>query len=169
MQINVAQLLKEPVGAKRNYEIDGPAGENGENHVIGNIELIRTSRGILAEGTFLVDIKGSCSRCLAEVKKQISFIMEEEFFPIIDIASGAHLNPPPEEFTIADNHILDLNEAIRQYIIMTTPTRLLCRPDCPGICPVCGQELARGDCGHTSRSHDSRWDRLTQIEKESKI
>lgn len=168
MQINVAQLLKEPVGAKRNYEIDGLAGENDENRVKGHIELIRTGRGILAEGKFSSDIKGSCSRCLAEVKKQISFIMEEEFFPAVDITSGAHLNPPPDEFRITENHILDLREAIRQYIIMATPTRLLCRPDCPGICPVCGQELARGDCGHATRSHDSRWDKLAQIEKESK-
>jgi len=169
MQINVAQLLKEPVGAKRNYEIDGPAGENGENRVKGNIKLTHTSRGILAEGRFIVDIKGSCSRCLTEVKKQILFIMEEEFFPVIDIASGAHLHPPPDELKIDDNHILDLKEAIRQYIIMATPTKLLCRPDCPGICPVCGHELARGDCGHASRPHDSRWDKLTQSEKESKI
>jgi uncharacterized protein len=168
MQINVAQLLKEPVGAKRNYEIDGLAGENDGNHVKGNIELIRTSRGILAEGRFTADIKGSCSRCLAEVKKQISFIMEEEYFPAIDISSGTRLNPPPDEFAITENHILDLNEAIRQYIIIATPTRLLCRPGCPGICPVCGQELARGDCGHASRPHDSRWDKLTQLEKESK-
>ena len=168
MQINVAHLLKEPVGAKRNYEIDGLAGENGENQVKGNIELIRTSRGILAEGRFSVDIQGSCSRCLGEVKKQISFIMEEEFFPVIDIVSGTHLHPPPDEFEISDNHILDLHEAIRQYIIMATPTRLLCRLDCPGICPVCGQELARGDCGHVNPSHDNRWDKLTQSEKESK-
>jgi uncharacterized protein len=168
MQINVAQLLKEPVGAKRNYEIDGLAGENDENHVKGNVELIRTDRGILAEGRFTVDIKGSCSRCLTEVRKQISFIMEEEFFPAIDIVSGVHLKPPPDEFKISENHILDLHEAIRQYIIMATPTRLLCRQDCPGICPVCGQELARRDCGHANRPHDSRWDKLAQIEKESK-
>jgi uncharacterized metal-binding protein YceD (DUF177 family) len=106
MQINVAQLLKEPVGAKRNYEIDGLAGENDENHVKGNVELIRTDRGILAEGRFTVDIKGSCSRCLTEVRKQISFIMEEEFFPAIDIVSGVHLKPPPDEFKISENNIL---------------------------------------------------------------
>jgi len=163
MQINVAQLLKEPVGAKRNYKIDELAGENGESHVKGSIDLIRTGRGILAVGKFATDIKGSCSRCLGEAEKQISFIMEEEFFPVIDIISGAHLNPPPEEFTIADNHILDLNEAIRQYIIMATPTRLLCRPDCPGICPVCGHELARGDCGHMNQTNDHRWDKLVQL------
>lgn len=163
MQINVAQLLKEPVGARRNYEIDELAGENSENHVKGNIELIRTSHGILAAGKFTANIKGSCSRCLGEAKKQISFIMEEEFSPVIDITSGIHLHPPPEEFTIADNHILDLNEAIRQYIIMATPTRLLCRSDCSGLCPVCGQELAQGDCGHSSRPSDHRWDKLAHL------
>jgi len=169
MQINVAQLLKEPVGAKRNYEIDQLAGENDENHIKGRIELIRTSQGILAAGKFFADVKGPCSRCLREAKEQISFIMEEEFFPVIDITSGIHLHPPPEEFTIADNHILDLSEAIRQYIIMATPTRLLCRPDCPGICPVCGQELAHGDCGHTTRPYDHRWYKLAQKKKENKI
>jgi uncharacterized protein len=169
MQINVAQLLKEPVGARRNYKIDELAGENSENHVTCNVELIRTSRGILAAGKFTADIKGSCSRCLGEAKKQISFIIEEEFFPVIDITSGNHLDPPLEEFTITDNHILDLNEAIRQYIIMATPTRLLCRPECPGLCPVCGQELAHGNCGHASGPSDHRWDKLAHLEKESKI
>jgi len=169
MQINVAQLLKEPVGAKRNYEIDEMAGENNENRVKGNIELIRTSRGILAAGKFTADIKGSCSRCLGEAEKQISFIMEEEFFPVIDMVTGAHLHPPPEEFTITANHILDLNEAIRQYIIMATPTRLLCRPDCPGICPICGHDLAHSDCGHASQPHDRRLDKLVQLKKENKI
>ncbi len=169
MQINVAQLLKGPVGAKRNYEIDELAGENSDNRVKGKIELIRTNRGILATGKFTADITGSCSRCLGQAEKQISFIMEEEFFPVIDIISGTHLHPPPEEFTITDNHILDLHEAIRQYIIMATPTRLLCRPDCPGLCPVCGQELANSDCGHARQSYDHRWDKLVQSEKESKI
>jgi uncharacterized protein len=169
MQINVAQLLKEPVGAKRNYDIDELAGENSQNRLKGKVELIRTSRGILAAGKFTTDIKGSCSRCLGEANKQISFIMEEEFLPVIDITSGIHLHPPPEEFTIADNHILDLREAIRQYIIMAIPTRLLCRPDCPGICPVCGQGLASGNCGHVSQPCDDRWNKLVQSEKENKI
>ena len=169
MQINVAQLLKGPVGAKRNYDIDELAGDNGEYHVTGTVKLMRTSQGILASGKFTTGITGSCSRCLGEAKKQISFIIEEEFFPVIDIASGIHLHPPPEEFTITDNHILDLGEAIRQYIIMAIPTRLLCRPDCPGMCPVCGQELANGDCGHASQPYDHKWDKLVQLEKESKI
>ena len=169
MQINVAQLLKEPVGAVRSYKIDEPAGESNDNHVAGEVNLTRTNRGILLTGKLAADIKGVCARCLGEAYKQITFRMEEEYFPLIDINTGVHLHPAPEDFIIDSAHVLDLNEAIRQYIIMSTPTKLLCRADCPGICPVCGHELARGDCSHTKRPHDQRWDKLEQLKKESKV
>jgi uncharacterized protein len=169
MQINVAQLLKEPVGAERSYKIDELAGENNDNRVAGEVNLTRTNRGILLTGTLDVDIKGICSRCLGEAYKQITFHMEDECFPLIDINSGVHRHPAPEDFIIDNSHILDLNEAIRQYIIMSTPTKLLCRPDCPGICHVCGHELAKGDCSHTNRSSDQRWNKLEQLKKESKV
>jgi len=95
--------------------------------------------------------------------------MEDEFFPLIDINSDSHLEVAGDELTIDQNHILDLDEAIRQYIIMATPTKLLCKPDCPGICPVCGQEFAKGDCKHRNKPYDHRWDKLVQLEKESKV
>lgn len=169
MQINVAQLLKEPVGAERSYKIDELAGESNDNHVAGEVNLTRTNRGILLTGKLAADIKGVCARCLGEAYKQITFRMEEEYFPLIDINTGVHLRPAPEDFIIDNAHILDLNEAIRQYIIMSTPTKLLCRTDCPGICPVCGHELARGDCSHTKRPRDQRWDKLEQLKKESRV
>ena len=114
MQINVAQLLKEPVGAKRSYNIDELAGENEENHVRGEINLIRTNRGILVTGRLATEISGSCARCLGKARVPIAFEMEDEYFPVVDIISGVPLVAPPEEFTISENHILDLSEAIRQ-------------------------------------------------------
>lgn len=169
MQINTAQLLKEPVGAERNYKIDELAGENNDSRVAGEVNLIRTNRGILVTGTLGADIKGTCSRCLGEACQRITFHMEDEYFPLVDINTGVHLHPGPEDLIIDNSHVLDLNEAIRQYIIMSTPTKLLCRPDCPGICPVCGHELARGNCSHTGGTPDRRWDKLEQFKKESKV
>jgi uncharacterized protein len=169
MQINVAQLLKEPVGSKRSYGIDELAGENNENHVEGEVKLTRTNRGILVTGELTADIKGSCSRCLGPACVRTTVRLEEEYFPIIDIDSGAHVKVEPDAFTIDNNHILDLDEAIRQYIVMATPTKLLCKTDCPGICPVCGQEFARGDCMHRNKPQDHRWDKLAELEKESRV
>jgi uncharacterized protein len=169
MEINVAQLLKEPVGAKRSYRMDEPAGENNENHVEGEVNLTRTNRGILVTGELTADIQGSCSRCLGPACVRTTLHLEDEYLPIIDINSGMHVKTEPDAFTIDNNHILDLDEAVRQYIIMATPTKVLCREECPGLCPVCGQELAKGDCGHASKPRDHRWDKLVELEKESKV
>ena len=170
MQINVAQLLKEPVGAKRSYKIDETAGENSEDHVEGEVNLTRTNKGILVTGKLNADICGACSRCLGPACVHSTLNIEDEYYPVIDIHSGAHMKVEPDDFTIDNNHILDLNEAIRQYIIMATPTKLLCNPDCPGICPVCGHELAKGIASTAIRPYDHRWDKLAQVrKKESKV
>jgi uncharacterized protein len=169
MQINVAQLLKEPVGATRSYVIDELAGENDENHVKGEVNLIRTNRGVLVTGTLDTEIIGSCVRCLGEARMPVTFSIEEEYFPVVDINSGVQLQASPDEFTISENHILDLSEAIRQYIIMATPTKILCKPDCKGICPGCGKEIAGCNCDYSTKSSDHRWDKLVQKEKESKV
>jgi uncharacterized protein len=169
MQINVAQLLKEPVGANRHYTIDELAGDNEDTQVTGDISLIRTGSGILINGKLTAEINGTCSRCLGNARQKININMEDEYFPTLDIGSGVYSKPEPGDLTIDENHILDLSEALRQYIIMATPTKMLCKADCPGICSVCGQEFSKGDCQHKTRPVDSRWEKLVQLEKESKI
>lgn len=165
MQINVAQLLKEPVGAKRSYKIDESTGENSEDHVEGEVSLTRTNRGILVTGKLNADIRGVCSRCLGYACANSILNIEDEYYPVIDINSDSQIKVDPYAFTIDHNHILDLDEAIRQYIIMAIPTRLLCKPDCPGLCPVCGQEFAKGDCEHRNTSYAHRWNKLAQVRK----
>jgi uncharacterized protein len=170
MQINVAQLLKEPVGAERNYKIDELTGENKADHVEGEIILTRTNLGILVTGKLVVDMQGLCSRCLEPAFYKAPFCMEDEYYPVIDVNSGAHVRVEPDAFTIDQNHILDLDEAIRQYIITATPTRLLCKSDCPGIHPVTSNESARGNSERRNKSCDHRWDKLVEAtKKESKI
>lgn len=169
MQINVAQLLKEPVGAKRSYRMDEPAGKNNENHVEGELNLTRTNRGILVTGELTANITGSCARCLGPACVKTTLFLEDEYYPVIDVNSGTHLKLEPDALTLDNNHVLDLDEAVRQYIIMATPTKLLCKADCQGICPVCGQEIAFGNCGHATKTHDHRWDKLIELEKESKV
>lgn len=169
MQINVAQLLKEPVGTKRSYKIDEMAGEDNASHIEGEVKLTRTNRGILVTGELDAVINGSCSRCLGYASVNTKLKIEDEYYPVVDINSGVHLKVEADALIIDHNHILDLNEAIRQYLIMSTPTKFLCKSDCPGICPECGQELSKGDCKHRVRPQDHRWDKLVQLEKENKV
>ncbi len=137
MQFKVSQLLKEPVGAVRDYSIDDNLDifEGVSAHVTGSVHIIRTNRGILVKARISTAVILACSRCLAPYSCPLSFEFEEEYFPLLDIVRDAHLPEPEEEesFTIDEHHVLDLSEAVRQYALLTVPMKPLCRAQCPGV------------------------------------
>jgi uncharacterized protein len=166
MRINVSQLLKEPIGSVRDYEVSEAVDiAGGSRQVRGEVRLIRTNRGILAKAGLNTEIEATCSRCLSVFDCPLRLNVEEEYFPTTDVVSGAAL-PLPEEpgcFTIDERHILDLTEAIRQYALLDIPMKPLCREDCAGLCPVCGHDLNQGPCGCSPQETDPRWSELNKL------
>ena len=49
---------------------------------------------------------------------------------------------------VGEDHTIDLTDAISSALLMETPYVVLCREDCKGLCPVCGENLNQVDCGH---------------------
>ena len=168
MQINVSQLLREPIGSTRYYQINEVADISGDGKgclVQGEVRLLRIQRSILVKCELSTDVELTCSRCLNLFRHPLTLNFEEEFLPTIDIVSGAPM-PLPEEagaFTIDEHHILDLTEAIQQYILMTIPMKPLCREDCAGLCQNCGHNLNQGRCDCPVQSTDPRWSELTKL------
>ena len=149
MQINVSQQLKASIGSVRNYDVDEAAEIAGSaSRVQGKVKLIRTHRSILVKGTLHTESEVTCSRCLSLFSCPLTLNIEEEYFPIADIVSGASLHLPEEPgcFLIDEHHVLDLTEAIQQYALLVIPMKPLCREDCAGLCPNCGQNLNQGPC-----------------------
>ncbi|MFC2012821.1 DUF177 domain-containing protein [Chloroflexota bacterium] len=166
MRINVAQQFKASIGTVRAYQIDDTADFAGRNSPVqGSIRLIRTNRGILAKGVLDTEVEVNCSRCLSPFLYPVSLSIEEEYFPVIDVVSGTPLALPDEPgcFTIDEHHILDLNEAMRQYALLAIPMKPLCRQDCAGLCPRCGQNLGQGPCACPPQKKDSRWAKLREL------
>jgi len=133
--INIAQLLKEPVGSSQIYDIGGVIAEEVEGIVEGKAKLIHISQGVLVQCRLTAEIKLVCSRCLDSFLLPISFTAEEEFVPVPDMSGDLALSSSEqsEEFAIDNKNILDLSELIRQYTLLNLPMKPLCRPDCPGI------------------------------------
>ena len=168
MCINVAQLLKEPVGSSRSYQINESIAIEDIDYAKGKITLVRTNRSILVKGAMTVSVTGICSRCLSPIDYAVNFNLEDEFFPRVDISSNSTSSGESDDSTIIDdNHVLDLNEVIRQYTLLTMPTKPLCRPDCGGLCQYCGHDLNQGPCQCSSRACDQRWSKLVRSGKES--
>ena len=168
MQINVSQLLQEPIGSTREYDIDEAAdiiGDGKEHRVKGECDLMRTRRGILVRCALESEIEFTCGRCLNSFRPPLKVKFEEEFLPTIDVTSGLPL-PQAEDagaFIIDEHHIIDLTEPALQYALMSVPMKPLCRPDCAGLCPKCGKNLNQGDCSCPAGEADPRWSGLTKL------
>ena len=164
MPINVSQQLKAPVGSIRNYDVDETIDIAGStSRVQGKVELTRTNRNILVKGGLHAEVEVSCSRCLSFFRYPLVLNIEEEYFPITDVVSGASLPLPDEPgcFTIDEHHILDLTEAVQQYALLAIPMKPLCRQDCAGLCPNCGHNLNREPCHCLSQQ--SSWSELNKL------
>jgi uncharacterized protein len=168
MQFNVAQLLKEPVGSTRVYRIDDQVAFDADTleRVRGKLRLMRTDKAIWASAGLQVFKGSTCSRCLSPFRLVLKLIIEEEYFPTVDVTTGVRLSVPEASegsFTLTPQHILDLQEAVRQCQITAMPMKPLCRPDCAGLCSNCGANLNLGPCSCHRQMVDPRWGPLTRL------
>lgn len=169
MYFNVSQLLKETSGSAREYEVDDelPAlGDWPSQRVVGKVRMLRTDRGIWVSASLDSRAVCTCSRCLVEHEQPIHMDFEEEYFPVIDIATGSRLELPDdceEGCSIDHNHILDISEAVRQYSMLTLPMKPVCREDCAGLCATCGADLNTTTCACDKTPRDRRWGALLDL------
>jgi uncharacterized protein len=173
MQFSVSQLLQEPVGATRQYDIVDESLDLDEGlratGITGEIKLTRLNQGrILATGSFKASVVMPCSRCLQPAEIHVSFELEAEYQPSIDVLTGLPQEQPEDQdlvFSIDANHYLDLSEALRQHILVALPMQPLCRPDCKGLCSQCGQDLNISGCDCAQPEIDERWAGLADLLK----
>ena len=168
MEIKVAELLKKGVGATANFEVEESIediDDTGNSYdVRGEVELLRTDKGVLARGLVQTVVSCTCSRCLAPFDAHLIYRIEEEYIQTVDMVTGAHLDIPEEAlFTIDEEQKIDLNEALRQSAVLALPMKPLCRPECAGICPACGADLNRERCSCRPVAVDSRWAKLEKL------
>jgi DUF177 domain-containing protein len=168
MDMNVSQLLRDPIGSTRNFEIDETidiAGDGKSHKIKGKCNLLRTQRSILVKCSLNTEVELTCSRCLSKFRQPLRIKFEEEFLPTIDAQSGTPLSPPEDSgaFTIDEQHTLDLTEAVRQYILLAIPMKALCKKDCAGLCPKCGKNLNEGKCNCPQDDIDPRWLKLAEL------
>jgi uncharacterized protein len=145
LRLNVGFLLSQSAGYGREFDFQEPKlSVGGDIHVeefSGHVRLTRTPQGIVAKGDFSANIPAECARCLKPFAAPIAIQLEDLFVyppqnatdPLLAVAEDAHLNLEP---------------LLREYILVNQPTRLLCREDCKGLCPVCGNDLNEGPCLH---------------------
>ena len=171
LKFNVAQLLREEVGARRNYTFAENAlpldDETTLRQLDGKVRFTRTTTGVLVDVDAHGMVEMPCMRCLTPTQQQVDLNFRDEFHSKIEVNTGAPLPAPPDEdpFFIDESHLVDLGEALREYALLELPIKPLCKPDCKGLCPTCGADLNAGDCGCSTDEGDDRFDVLKSLLK----
>ncbi|MCS7294345.1 MAG: DUF177 domain-containing protein [Chloroflexota bacterium] len=162
MIFKAAQLLRERPGATRSYDLEPEFPVHR-----GHVELLRVPKGVLVTADIDVILEAECSRCLVAFGYPARLHIEEVFYQQVDVDTGMRIESgaQPGDFLIGLDHTIDITEAVRQYSVMAAAMQPLCRPDCPGLCPECGQDLSMGDCGCDRTHLDPRWSVLAALKQ----
>jgi uncharacterized protein len=124
---------------------------------------------ILVRGRVHTRVEGECRRCLTGVAIPVTFeptlvFMSRES----DLGGDDEELEEDDGLRLYDDNALeiDLGEVVREELILAVPAWPLCRPDCRGLCPVCGVDLNETTCTCTREEVDSRWAALRALKNE---
>ena len=106
-----------------------------------------------------------CDRCLKPVELPVSADFSLEYIPGAEYESSgtAELTEAEMSVSVFDGEAIDVDEVVKEQILLAVPTRMLCREDCKGICPECGKDLNTGECNCVKDDIDPRWAALKNL------
>jgi uncharacterized protein len=112
-----------------------------------DVQLVMKNAGAKkakVEGHVELEFKAICDRCLSEVSVPLVLDFEE----MVTSPDTVHTEESEEDdFDIMEGYQLNVEAFVYNEILVNWPMKILCRPDCKGVCPVCGKNLNDGECG----------------------
>ena len=135
--------------------------------VTGEITAENTGSLLLVRGPLRAVLRLSCVRCLTEFDYPVAIDLEEEFATADTDPDVGTIDRDEPEAAAMSEYELDVRELVRQQVMLRVPMAAVCRPDCRGICPRCGQNLNEGSCDCRARTIDERWAKLGDLLREA--
>ena len=126
--------------------------------VSGRLDVSRPSGGFAFRLRFPVSLEGPCMRCLEPAAVTVEIDAREVDQPI---AGDDDLRSP-----YVDEGELDVSGWAHDAVALALPAQILCRPDCAGLCPVCGESLNEADpeAHRHDQGGDPRWAKLRELQ-----
>lgn len=158
---NVADLLHRP-GSRRALHLAAPlpglavtgSSVPDDAPVTVDVLLERVHEGIVVRGAVRAHWDASCSRCLRPIGGEVECEVQELF----------EATPLDGETYPLEHDTVELALPIRDMVLLELPVAPLCRPDCAGLCPVCGCDRNDDPCSCDQTTPDPRWAALSQLE-----
>lgn len=110
------------------------------------------------EGTIKITFQTYCDRCLTEVPTTLELNSER-----IVVSPGMAEDDLVDDLSFMEGYQLNVETYCNNEIIGNWPAKILCKDDCKGLCPVCGQNRNEKECGCDTFVPDPRWAGLQDI------
>jgi uncharacterized protein len=138
-------------------KLTAPATVNGKIRLAGN--------EVFVNGHVDTRAQVECDRCLKLIELPVNADFELEYITGSEYETSAVAELTEAEMSVAvfDGEALDVDEIVKEQILLAVPTRMLCREDCKGICPQCGVDKNTGECNCETKEIDPRWAALKNL------
>jgi uncharacterized protein len=133
--------------------------------VTGSAELVAAE--IHLEGALNTCMETSCDRCLEPMRDKVDVQFDLFYRPAAEIAKNEEIEIRDDDLDIGfyEGNGLKLEDALKEQVLLALPMKHICRADCAGLCPQCGQNRNLADCGCRSENADVRWAPLSNLKK----
>ena len=125
----------------------------------------RNGREVRLRGKINARAEIDCDRCLKSVGIAVDADFDVNYLPAGDYMSSeaAELREEDLSLSVFDGETIDVDELVREQLLLALPARALCSEECKGLCPTCGADQNLTSCGCESREVDPRWAGLKAV------
>jgi len=136
-------------------------------HAVGSAVVLKNSGGeIRIQGRYTVEMNAPCDRCLGDARYPLDAGFDLFYRPMAVIARDEEVEIDEGEAQIGfyENSGLELEDVLREQVLLALPMQRVCSESCKGICPVCGKNRNETECDCRIERVDDRWGALRKLE-----
>jgi uncharacterized protein len=177
MEFKVSELEREAIDfdlelAPGAIDFGQEAEQEGMLAASGEAEVLHEHRGprdivadIRLRGRFSGRFQVPCARCVEPVEIPLAADYDLIFRPAEADAEALErsITAPETEIGYYQKDSLSLEDVLREQVLLSLPVRTLCKPDCKGLCPRCGENRNSRPCSCDVGPSDPRWEALAGL------
>ena len=159
-RLNVGFIVHQEVGYNREFPFEFEQIQISDDldlrHFEGIATIGRTPQGLIMQAEFSAKTTLECARCLSDFTHKLNWNLTELY-------AFNEKSVTESDLVLPDDAHIDLQPLVREYALLEVPINPTCRPDCKGLCSVCGEDLNQSDCGHKEIVNNSPFSALKDL------
>lgn len=156
MKFDLRQIF-EGDNSVRNFEYEYDCDDELISSPVSVSGYIKNSSGVVSVSAVAeLTVSTQCAKCAKQICKKLRVPVEHFLTTHLDNEED------DDEYILVEDNVLNLDDLVTEDIFLELPSRFLCKPDCLGLCPLCGKDLNDGKCS-CKKQIDPRLAALQQL------